>query len=97
MNDPMTPNTTRACAPPGPAGTHAGGTSQQPAPRRPRGSYPLTPPRATDRRFTVELVRDIAATICRHGYPPFAGADVLHLRNRLYTIIYRTHQWEDNL
>jgi hypothetical protein len=45
----------------------------------------------------VDLVRDVAATISRHGYPPLAGRDVLHLRNRLYTIIYQTHQWEDNL
>lgn len=94
MNDPTVP--TRVFTPLEPPDTQAGRTEARPA-RWPGRTYPLASPRANDRRFTVELIRDVAATLCRHGYPSFAGADVLHLRNRLYTIIYQTYQWEDNL
>ena len=59
-----------------------------------RPAYPISRPDAgTDSRFTVGLALDVAAVLARHGYPPVAtGADLLHLQQALFTLIYQEHR-----
>jgi hypothetical protein len=43
-----------------------------------------------DLRFTLGLALDIAAELARHDYPPVVtGADLLHLHQALFRLIYQ--------
>jgi hypothetical protein len=61
---------------------------------RPAPTYPLPrPDTATDERFTIGLVLDVADVLARHGYPPPAcGADPVRLQQALFTAIYQPQE-----
>jgi hypothetical protein len=53
-------------------------------------AYPIPRPTVGDARFTNGLTFDIAEVLARHGYPPLrTGADLVHLQQALFTLIYQ--------
>lgn len=74
--------TTRPARIVGPVDSSSAGPAPAPA------VYPL-PALDDDGRFTFGLVRDLAAVLAEHGYPPItSGLDHLRLRQALFRFLY---------